>query len=343
MNQKIMLKSDDTIKMAVEIMEQEKVLAVFVVDDGNRLMGIFTQGDLRRYILRNGKIDNNISEAMNTNPKTFHDRSCAKKSNMVAPIVDSEGRLIDVINNDPERRKNIYDRKCLKHVPLVIMAGGMGTRLYPLTKILPKALIPIGEYTIIERIINNFVSWGCQDVYVIINYKGEMIKTYFEDKEKNYNLHFVQEKEFLGTGGGLSLLRDIINTTFILSNCDILVEADYDCLIKTHKMKNNDVTFVGAYQNMKIPYGVIQTNMDGEVLELTEKPEVSFLTNSGVYVIEPEIIKGMPQNTFCNMTDLAMEYKEKGKKVGVFPVSSIAWKDMGQIDEMKSMIKSFEN
>ncbi len=342
MDKQIVLKATDTVKKAVELIDKKRIRAVFIVDEDTKLLGIFTQGDLRKYILKNGKIDGTIAEAMNRYPKVFKNIEEAREGIIVAPIVDQDGRLIDVLNNGQEEADDVKKNVCLRDVPLVIMAGGMGTRLFPLTKILPKALIPIGEYTIIERIINNFVSWGCKDVYVVINYKGDMIRTYLEDKAKEYRIHFVQEEEFLGTGGGLALLKGRINSTFILSNCDILVETDFECVLKTHRKRKYDITFIGAYMNTQIPYGVIQTDEEGVITGLTEKPEISFLTNAGVYVIEPEIVDSMPMNTFCHMTDLAMNCMQNGKKVGVFPVSSNAWQDMGQIDEMKSMIKTFE-
>lgn len=342
MNRETLLKRTDTVKHAVEIIEEKKVRAVLIVDDEEKLLGIFTEGDLRRYILKNGKMNDSLAKAMNRSPKVFTNMEEAQKESIVAPIIDKKRKLIDVLNNNEKAREVLLNHKCLKNVPLVIMAGGIGTRLQPLTKILPKALIPIGEETIIERIIDNFIYWGCEEVYIIINYKGNMIKAYFKDRRTKYKLHFVQEEKFLGTGGGLFLLRNMINSTFILSNCDILVDTDYECLLKTHRMKSNDITFVSAYKNIQIPYGVIQTDVEGNIIELNEKPEFSFLTNVGMYVLEPEIIKNMSQNIFCHITDLAMNYKHQGKKVGVFPISNNAWQDMGQIDEMKNMIKTFE-
>lgn len=340
MNLKIVLKEKNTVKEAVKCMEENAVRGVCIVDDGMILKGIFTEGDLRRFILKNGSMDELMANAMNKAPKVFKSIQETNAQSIICPVVDDENRLVEIVNGS--KVAEIKKENCLEDVPLVIMAGGLGTRLYPLTRIIPKALIPIGEYTIAERIINNFAAWGCKEVYFIVNYKGDMIRAYFSEKDHEYKVHFVQEKEFAGTGGGLALLKGKINKTFILSNCDILVDADYDCLMKTHKMNGNKITFVGAYKNTKIPYGVIHTSEDGKIVGLQEKPELSFLTNTGVYVIEPAVLEDMPSNKFFHITDFAMEYKDKGETVGVFPITEESWMDMGQLDEMKAMINDLE-
>lgn len=343
MNQDILLKETNIVKDAVKILEEKNVRGVFIVDDNMVLKGIFTQGDLRRFILKNGEMSNPIAYAMNKEPVTFHSREEAKSHcNIVCPVIDKDGKLTDILYNERTMQMSKTQQECLKDIPLVIMAGGLGKRLYPLTKILPKALIPIGDYTITERIIDNFKSWGCREVYIIINYKAEMIKAYFNEKEKDYKLHYIQEKEFMGTGGGLSLLKGKINSTFILSNCDILVDTDFDCVMRTHYKRKDDITFVGSYKNINIPYGVIRADNDGRIEELQEKPELSFLTNTGVYVIEPSVLEDMPRNEFFHITDFAMDYKKKGKQIGVFPITGNAWLDMGEIAEMKTMMKTLD-
>ena len=219
------------------------------------------------------------------------------------------------------------------------MAGGMGTRLYPYTKILPKALIPIGDLTITERIINYFTNIGCKDVYLILNHKANMIRSYFEELHKTYNIHYIRENKFLGTGGGLALLKGIINSTFILSNCDILVNADFECAVQTHEKNNNIITFIGAMKEMTIPYGVISTTNLGQVHKMEEKPELSFLTNTGVYIINPQVIHELNDDEFIHITDIAQKYLNKNEKIGVFPISDKMWLDMGQFSEMESMLK----
>ena len=343
MNNSNILSNKSSVREAIQILDNELQKFVCIVDENNILEGLFTQGDMRKYLLNNGDISATVTNAMNTNPVVFYSREEAinetvKKYRVVYPIIDKYGHLIDYYLSG-EHPYRAIESKPLSNVPLVIMAGGKGTRLYPYTKVLPKALIPIGDLTISERIIKQFTDWGCQDIYMILNYKGGMIKAYYEELEKDYHIHFIEESKFLGTGGGLYLLKDKINATFILSNCDILVDADYDCIVKTHLAKKNVLTFVAAVKDLIIPYGVLTTAADGRITSMQEKPELSFLTNTGLYVIEPRVIDELPKDKFIHITDIAQKYLNANEKVGCFPVSEKSWLDMGQLNEMDAMLK----
>lgn len=339
----LLLLPNNTVKEAIRILDEKDATVIFIVDSQNKLLGIFTKGDMRRYILQNGNLQVNITEAMNSHPivfESFRAAENARKDHHLAvyPVVNEKGILVDALFD----QKDVFNAKvsnALIDVPLVIMAGGMGTRLYPYTKILPKALMPIGDLSITERIIENFTKWGCKEVYLILNHKANMIKSYFEELEKNYNIHYIQEEKFLGTGGGLSLLKDKIKKTFILSNCDILVNTDFECVMKTHAMKNNVITFVGAMKEIVIPYGVISTDADGKIEKMQEKPEFSFLTNTGVYIINPKVIYDLNENEYIHITNIAQRYMDKGDSIGVFPISEKNWLDMGQFNEMEIMLK----
>lgn len=344
MNKKNVLPDTCSVREGIQILDKESEKYVCVIDASYKLIGIFTQGDMRKYLLSNGEISAPITQALNYNPKVFKSIEDAKayslKYNLVVyPIIDKDGKLQDCYIKGESTWENLMANKPLKNIPVVIMAGGKGTRLYPYTKILPKALIPIGDMTIAERIINQFVEWGCNEFYFILNHKAGMIKAYFEELEKNYEIHFLEEKKFLGTGGGLSLLKGKINSTFILSNCDVLVQADYDCILKTHWQGKNMITFVAAMKNMVIPYGILSTTSTGQIKEMHEKPEMSFLTNTGVYILQPEIIDNLSPNEFIHITDIAQKYMDAGEKIGVFPVSGKSWLDMGQFEEMDVMLK----
>ena len=348
MLEKYKIGPENTVRKAIQTMDNNENSVIFIVDTNGILLGIFTQGDMRKFILENGDLTQNITKAMNPDPIVFHSVEEAlekkKKEKMVVyPVVDKNGKLLNaVFERSYHDKSELIKSSVLSDVPLVIMAGGKGTRLYPYTKILPKALVPIGDITITERIINNFRQFGCRDVYMILNHKANMIKAYFNELEKNYSLHFIEEKEFLGTGGGLQLLRDKINSTFILSNCDILIDEDIECIYKTHKQRRNKITFVCAMKSVSIPYGVINTDVDGEIVNMTEKPEFSFLTNTGIYVIEPEIIEVIEENEIIHFPDVAKRCMNKGERVGVFPIYEKAWLDMGEFVEMNKMMKAFE-
>lgn len=334
------------VREAIEKIDKLNTKAVFIANSENRLLGLFTEGDMRRFILANGNLSAPITEAMNKNPVIFDSITSAKlaqKRNkmVVYPIVSSDGTLADAIFADGENL-NRENGSALKDVPLVIMAGGKGTRLYPYTKILPKALIPIGDITITERIIKQFHDYGCRDVHFILNHKANMIRSYYDDLPKDYTVHYYTEHIFLGTGGGLSLLKGKINSTFFLSNCDIIILDDLKCAFDTHKKQKNLITFLCAAKNLIVPYGVIHTDESGKITEMIEKPEYSFLTNTGVYIIEPKVINTLSRDECISFPEIALRHIKNGEKVGVFPIPEKTWLDMGQIKEMEAMIKEFE-
>ena len=334
-----------TVKQTIEKMEKEIIKAVVVVNENKQVLGLFSNGDMRKFFLRGGSLSENIIQAMNKSPRLYSSIEEIKKEKLsikriLYPIVDSNKVLIDVIDDNVNFVHET--QSVLQDVPLVIQAGGKGTRLYPYTKILPKPLIPIGDITITERIINSFTKFGCNKVFMILNYKANMIKAYMSDLEKTYDIDYVTETEFLGTGGGLKLLQGKINSTFFLSNCDILVDADYECIYKTHKKQQNKITFVCSMKDIVIPYGVIKTDDNGIIKEMIEKPSFSFLINTGLYMIEPEVLDDLIDDEFIHLPDLAQRYINKGEKVGVFPISEKSWLDMGQFSEMENMIKKLE-
>lgn len=334
----------NTVKSTIEKMEKEQIKAVVVLDENEKVVGLFSNGDMRTFFLRGGDLSSNICDAMNKTPKLFYsveeiEQERISKTRVIYPIVDVECRVVDILDYDHSNSSEKVNDS-LKDIPLVIMAGGKGTRLYPYTKILPKPLIPIGDITITERIIHSFERYGCREVVMILNHKANMIKAYMAELEKDYKIDFVEEQEFLGTAGGLKLIKDKINSTFFLSNCDILINADLECIYRTHKAKGNKITFVCSMKDIVIPYGVVETDNDGMITQMKEKPGFSFLINTGLYMIEPEVIDDIQDGEFIHLPDLAQRYLDRGEKVGVFPISEKAWMDMGQFNEMENMMKS---
>jgi dTDP-glucose pyrophosphorylase len=320
----------------------KKVL--FVMRDGIFTAAI-TDGDIRRWILKKGNLEAKVKEIANYNPKYIfeEDKSKAREFMMehsieALPILDNEKNIISVVlwnDKEVESRRNL-------DVPVVIMAGGFGKRLYPYTKILPKPLIPIGEIPIVEHIINRFKRNGCDQFYLVVNHKKNMIKAYFNEIEKTYKVDYVDEDKPLGTGGGLSLLKGKIGSTFILSNCDILIEEDYEKIYEYHKKENNLITMVCSLKKIKIPYGVIEISETGEIESMKEKPELSFFTNTGMYIVEPKIIEELEDDKPIGFPDIIEQYKAKGEKIGIYPISENSWMDMGQLDEMEEMRRRLE-
>ena len=336
-DKKYLISAELTVKETISYMETNSISVVLIVDEERHLKGLFSMGDMRRFFLSNGSLSQNITVAMNPTPIVFesaYEANECTKNLVLYPVVDAEKRVVNII--DSSHKEVCSD--VLQNVPVVIMAGGKGTRLYPYTKVLPKALIPIGESTISERIIQSFQRFGCNDFYMVLNHKAGMIRAYFSELDKNYNISFVQEEKFLGTGGGLAYLKGMVDNTFFFSNCDILIDADLECIYKTHKANGNKITFVCAMKDVTIPYGVVETDTCGNILALREKPEFSFLTNTGLYVVEPDVITGLKENEFIHMPDIAQRYLDAGEKVGIFPIQESCWMDMGQFSEMESMM-----
>lgn len=341
----LLLDPTTTIRDAIDHLVRGGRKAVFIVDGNMLLLGLFTNGDMRSILLKRIDFSHPISEVMNPKPIVFPcvadalDFSKGSRKLIVYPIV-SCGYLVDVIFDDDERLAQ-QSYKTLCDVPLVIVAGGKGTRLYPYTKVLPKALIPIGDLTVTERIIQSFARYGCKDVFMILNHKANMIKAYFNDLRTDYKVHFSVEDHFLGTAGGLSLIKTELKRTFIVSNCDILIDDDLSCAYNTHRNSGNVITVVCSSKCFTVPYGVIRSNESGEIISLQEKPKLQYLVNTGVYVMEPEALELIGHNETMDMTDLIERCVAKGLKVGVFPVSDQAWLDMGQFDDMNRMLEHF--
>jgi len=222
----LFINENTTIKEAIKILD-ETAKKILLVTETNKLTGIITDGDIRRWILKSGNLQECVSCIMNTSPKYIYekDRAYAKeilKEKMIEamPVVNINREVIDIVfwNDSFENKLNHFDKL---ETPVVIMAGGKGTRLEPYTKILPKPLIPIGDIPIVERIINRFTEYGCNKFYMTINYKKNMIKAYFNELDKVYEVDYVEEVKPLGTAGSLSLLKDVLKDTFFVSNCDI--------------------------------------------------------------------------------------------------------------------------
>jgi NDP-sugar pyrophosphorylase family protein len=218
------------------------------------------------------------------------------------------------------------------------MAGGKGTRLKPITNVIPKPLVPIGDKTILETILDQFESIGCKKFYMSVNYKAELMKYYLSQLDHKYDIDFFQEEKPLGTIGSVSLLKGKITTPFFVSNCDSINEQDYRDVYDYHVSNHNDLTIVTMVKSFKIPYGVIETGEDGLMVSLSEKPELTYQVNTGVYILNPNCIEEIPEGEFYHITHLMEKIKKKGGRVGCFPVSEHSWKDMGEWPEYLKMI-----
>lgn len=311
---------------------------LFLTDERGILAGCVTDGDIRRFLLAGGKMSDNIMQAANCKPKFAHTlieaKSMYHEQDYVAiPVIGKDGKITDIYTGDEQKSK---ERASL-NIPVVINAGGKGTRLDPFTRVLPKPLIPVGDLPIIEHIMKEYQSYECNEFHIIVNYKRELMKAYFADNENHYNITWYDEVTPLGTGGGLSLLRGKLEGTFFFANCDALLTANYESMLKFHKENGNTITMICAYKNINIPYGVVEMGINGTIKDMREKPLMSFLTNTGIYIVEPEVIEDMEDNVSVGFPDIVERERQKGKRVAVFPVSENDWMDMGQLPELEKM------
>lgn len=330
---------------SMKLMDTIMVKTLFVFNE-EHFVGIVTLGDIQRAIINNIALKEPVSCILDRNKiyGSLLEGDDAIKEKMrrmraeVMPILDENGELVDVwfwqnffSNAELTQREKI-------NLPVVIMAGGKGTRLKPITNVIPKPLVPVGDKTILEVIMDQFEGIGCHKFYMSVNYKADMMKYYLSQLDHKYDIEFFMEDKPLGTIGSVSLLKGKITTPFFVSNCDSINEQDYRDVWDYHVENHNDLTIVTMVKTFKIPYGVIETGEDGLMTALSEKPELTYQVNTGVYILNPSCIDEIPEGEFFHITHLMEKIKARGGRVGCFPVSEHAWKDMGEWPEYLKMI-----
>ena len=343
--EELFLAPDATVLEALRKLDETGQRILFIAPEG-RLQAALTDGDIRKFFLRGGTPDQTVDRAANYHPLSLPIAERGRAREVLQthridalPILDKRGVITDIVfayKLDVDNRKRV-------DIPVVMMAGGLGTRLYPYTKILPKPLIPVGEQPIAELIIDRFRDFGCHDFTMIVNYKRGMIKSYFTDLEKDYTVHFADEDVFMGTGGGLCLLKGKIQSPFFFTNCDTLLDVDFGDIYEYHKKHGNLVTMICAFKHYTVPYGVVELGQDGGIAAMREKPELDFLTNTGVYVVEPRVVEEMRDGEVIGFPDVIERYRAAGEKVGVYPIGENSWMDMGQLEELEKMRRKLES
>lgn len=338
---------NDTLSIvdAMERIDANAKGILFIVNGQGQLAGCLTDGDIRRWLIKTGELNASVKKAMKHSPKYlfFDERRQAeslmhKESISRLPLLDKNCRIVDIVLlEELAGQKGTPKRADLSGTPVVVMAGGKGTRLYPYTKILPKPLIPIGETPIVERIITYFTEYGINKYYMTVNYKKGMIKSYFSELSPGYEIEFVEEEKPLGTGGSLKLIEKKLDKPFFVTNCDALILTNYGDVYDFHVKSGNDITIISALKNIVIPYGVLRSGENGVLKEIEEKPKLSYFINTGMYVLNPDVIEEIPDNSFFHMTYLVNAVRKSGGKVGMYPVSEDSFLDMGEFDEMQRM------
>ena len=353
-NKKTLIPDNIRIVEALRLLDETADKVLFVVDNDSKLLGALTDGDIRRYLLSGRSLEDNIVDVYNKNPKFVLENGYSqdnlkkiflKYKVSIIPILDDHHRIINIAAWDKVfsagNKKTSKARRRI-NVPVVIMAGGKGTRLDPFTKILPKPLIPIGDKPIIEVIMNKFHEFGMMDFYVTLNHKSKMIKAYFEEFKTKYKITYIDEDKPLGTAGGLKYLPSNLSGAIFVSNSDILIEEDYGKILKFHKANKNEITIVASVKNYNVPYGVCEIENGGILRKIKEKPNFSFLVNTGMYVVNSNVLDMIPEGEFYHITQLIEDIKCDGRRVGIFPISENAWMDVGEWGTYKETLEKFK-
>ena len=343
----ITLHPNTTIRQAMKKLDKTAEKCLLVTDGDMKLLGTLTDGDIRRSILAGKGFSKNVEGCYNSNPTvltegTFTNDEAIKllrdqKLDLI-PTVDNENRVTNFITWSNLGQNVEQSEESLVDIPVVIMAGGKGTRMEPFTTVLPKPLIPIHDKPIIEHIINKFVDLKCNEFYLTVNYKGRILKAFFEELEPEYNVSFLDETEPLGTAGALKFLKGKFSQSFFVTNCDTIIKTNFLKLHQFHEKASNDITLVASAKEFTIPYGTCELNAQGHLSHITEKPKFDFLVNTGLYVLNPDVLNLIPDNQFYHMTHLIKNAKDQGLKIGVFPIDEDSWIDIGQWAEYKKAV-----
>jgi dTDP-glucose pyrophosphorylase len=348
--ERLIIHESCTLRQAIKAMDSARSGFVGIIDSEKKLKGVLCFADFRSVILDGVNLDNPVADYMNKDFCKIYESEVSssriseifnKHSFHHLPVLNRDDVIVDLIFSSEFFSKDALKEKIDGFdVPVAIMAGGKGERLDPFTRILPKALIPLGKKAIIETIMDKYAEYGVSQFYISLNYKGQMIKAYFDDIKTKHHIRYIHENKPLGTAGSLKYLEDRIEGPFFVSNCDIIVEADYSEVLQFHEKNGNQMTIVGAIMHHSIPYGICKITNGGGLIKITEKPEYDFLVNTGMYLLNHTMLEFIPENEACDITDLIDMLLKHGKKIGVFPVSERSWLDIGELESFKKYLSA---
>ncbi len=344
---KVLALPSDSIKRVIEIIDKGTMGIALVVNQGGRLLGTVTDGDIRRGMLRGVNLEEPVEKVMNPNPITVDEGATKEellslmkeKSIRQIPIVDANHRVIgisllsDLIEEDANREKPN---------PVVILAGGMGTRLRPLTQEIPKPLLKVGDKPILELIIEQLASHRFKNIFISVCYKAQQIKKFFGDGDQlGVRISYLEEYELKGTAAPLRLLRGRITVPFVVMNGDVLTKVHFGNLLNFHCKHKFDLTVGIKKYRFEIPYGVVHMEEE-KIIDLEEKPSQEFFVNTGIYVLNPEVLEFIPEGQRFDMPDLIKILLEHGKKISSFPIHEY-WLDIGKIQDYEQAQEDVKN
>ena len=338
------------IKKAITILNKHGSKTILVVDKNNKLLGTLSDGDIRKSIIKGFNLKDSIEKIYNDKPFFLYkeDRPhnikkiFLKKKIDLIPIVNKQLKVLEII-----LFKNIFDKQEkekkvdeeYKNYGVVIMAGGKGIRMQPYTKVFPKPLLPVGNETVIDIIISKFLNFKINNFYITTNYKHNIIKDHFKKYSNSINFKLIKEKKKLGTAGSLAYLKNASEDVFFISNCDVVINEDYKKIINFHHKNKNDLTIIASKKSLKIPYGVCLIDEKKKFIGFREKPKYDFLFNTGLYLVNKNILKDLIGINKLDMDNFILKLKYKKKKIGIFSINFESWQDFGDWDNYNSQIK----
>lgn len=326
----------------MKVIDDSTLQFAVVVDENDHLLGTVTDGDIRRGILRGDGLEIEIKKIMNNKPlhekegknRSYYLNELRKNKVKQLPIINENGQVVDIIFID----STIINKK--NNNTIVLMVGGLGTRLRPLTNEVPKPMLHVGNKPILETIIESFKDSGFSNFVLSVNYKKEVIQDYFQDGSGfGVNISYIEEDKRMGTAGALSLLKEKPSEPMIVMNGDLLTQVNFEQLLQFHIETKAKATMCVREFEYQIPYGVIET--EGHHLSsITEKPMHRSFVNAGIYVINPEAIDILPENEFYDMPDLFKQLMSDEEIVSAFPIREY-WLDIGQVEDFKKANADF--
>nr|WP_320148032.1 nucleotidyltransferase family protein [uncultured Anaeromusa sp.] len=333
---KVIVDRDATILEVLQIIDNESLQIALVVDKDRKLCGTVTDGDVRRALLRGISLQDKVTKIMNNNPVSMP--VATERSEILdvmkeleiqnIPLVDQQNRVIGLESFHQLLKPVINDNW------VVLMAGGLGSRLGELTRNCPKPLLKVGSKPILETILDNFISYGYRKFYISVNYKAELIEDYFGDGSKwGVEIRYLKEEKRLGTAGALSLLPEKPRTALFVMNGDLLTKVNFNQLMQFHLDYQTEATMCIREYTMQVPYGVVQTETQ-YLKGIIEKPSKQFYVSAGIYIIEPELLDLIPKNTFYDIPQLFEHMLQQDRKITVFPIREY-WIDIGRASDFE--------
>ena len=330
----IKLRQNATIKEALSIIDSGAMQIALVVDDNDKLLGTLTDGDIRRGILRGLDLDSSIETIVFKEPAVAKISSTKEEILKLAlsrklhqiPVVDDNGRVLGI-----KEIEELVEPK-IKTNRVILMVGGLGTRLRPLTQDTPKPMLKVGNKPILQTIVEKFAEYGFVNITMCVNFNASIIRDYFGDgKEFGVNIDYVLEQKRMGTAGALSLLKERPSEPFFVMNGDLLTNVNFEHIFNYHVLNKATATMCVREYDYEVPYGVVKMN-DNKIIEIVEKPVQKFFVSAGIYMLSPEILDLIPKNEFYDMPALFEKLIRLSKNVISFPIREY-WLDIGRMEE----------